>query len=214
MSAATIVQFMTDGVLLKEISTDFLLKNYSVIILDEAHERNLNTDILIGLLSRLVPLRERLAKEGKVLGPTGKPLKPLRVIIMSATLRVSDFTENKVLFPAKPPPVISVNARQYPVTVHFNKRTPLNDYVTAAYNKVCQIHRKLPGGGILVFVTGRSEIDALCRKLRQQFPAKDAAGKELVDTTDPEWDTKRRSGKFVPDADEAREAVMGLEEGA
>jgi len=54
---------------------------------------------------------------------------------MSATLRVEDFTENKVLFPS-PPPVIKVEARQYPVTIHFNKRTELNDYVDAAFKKV------------------------------------------------------------------------------
>jgi ATP-dependent RNA helicase DHX37/DHR1 len=54
---------MTDGVLLKEISLDFLLKDYSSIIVDEAHERSLNTDILIGLLSRIVRLRAKLSKD-------------------------------------------------------------------------------------------------------------------------------------------------------
>lgn len=61
----TRVKLMTDGVLLQEIATDLLLTKYSVILLDEAHERNLNTDILIGLLSRAVTLRNKLAKEGK-----------------------------------------------------------------------------------------------------------------------------------------------------
>ena len=57
---STSIKFMTDGILLKEIQSDFLLNKYSCIILDEAHERNLNTDILLGLLSRIVPLRKRL----------------------------------------------------------------------------------------------------------------------------------------------------------
>jgi ATP-dependent RNA helicase DHX37/DHR1 len=54
---------MTDGILLKEIQADFLLTKYSALILDEAHERNLNTDVLVGLLSRIVPMRSRMAKE-------------------------------------------------------------------------------------------------------------------------------------------------------
>lgn len=56
---------MTDGVLLRELATDFLLKKYSVIVIDEAHERSMNTDILIGVLSRVVNLREEMWKEGK-----------------------------------------------------------------------------------------------------------------------------------------------------
>lgn len=126
---------MTDGVLLKEIETDFLLSKYSVIILDEAHERSVYTDILVGLLSRIVPLRH---KRGQ----------PLKLIIMSATLRVSDFTENTRLFKI-PPPLLKVEARQFPVTIHFQKRTP-DDYVAEAYRKTLKIHNKLPEGGILI----------------------------------------------------------------
>ena len=56
---------MTDGVLLRELSSDFLLRKYSVLIIDEAHERSMNTDILIGVLSRVLRLREEMWKEGK-----------------------------------------------------------------------------------------------------------------------------------------------------
>nr|KAG5695492.1 hypothetical protein BaRGS_011334 [Batillaria attramentaria] len=161
----TRVKFMTDGVLLKEVQQylhlvvllfqDFLLLKYSTIIVDEAHERSVYTDILIGLLSRIVPLR---AKKGK----------PLKLIIMSATLRVEDFTENSHLFRVKPP-VIKVDSRQYPVTIHFNRRTP-DDYLTEAYRKTCKIHQQLAEGGILVFVTGQQEVQTLCRKLKKAFP--------------------------------------------
>lgn len=71
------------------MSSDYLLKNYSVIVVDEAHERKVNTDILIGLLSRLVLLRYRLSLEGKA--------APLRIVIMSATMRIDDF-KNPQLF--------------------------------------------------------------------------------------------------------------------
>ncbi|KFU89572.1 putative ATP-dependent RNA helicase DHX37, partial [Chaetura pelagica] len=152
----TQIKFMTDGVLLKEIQKDFLLSKYKVVIIDEAHERSMYTDILIGLLSRIVPLR---AKKGL----------PLKLIIMSATLRVEDFTENKRLF-AVTPPAIQVDARQFPVTIHFNKKTPLDDYSGECFRKVCKIHRMLPSGGILVFLTGQAEVHSLCRRLRKAFP--------------------------------------------
>ncbi|KAG8597482.1 hypothetical protein GDO81_002299 [Engystomops pustulosus] len=162
VSPETKIKFMTDGVLLKEIQKDFLLKRYRVIIIDEAHERSVYTDILIGLLSRIVPLR---TKKGT----------PLKLIIMSATLRIEDFTENKRLFPITPP-VIKVNARQFPVTVHFNKRTPIDDYVGECFRKVSKIHRMLPSGGILVFVTGQAEVHSLCRRLRKMFPHRGKQG--------------------------------------
>ncbi|KAK0464536.1 P-loop containing nucleoside triphosphate hydrolase protein [Desarmillaria tabescens] len=164
VSPSTSIKFMTDGVLLRELATDFLLNKYSVIIIDEAHERSMNTDILIGVLSRVLKLREQLWKEGK------EGAKPLRLIVMSATLRVSDFAENKTLFP-KSPPVINVAARQHPVTVHFNRRT-VADYVTEAIKKTTKIHTRLPPGGILIFLTGQNEIQGVCRKLESRFGQK------------------------------------------
>jgi len=151
----TIMKFMTDGVLLKEVEKDFFLSKYSVIVIDEAHERSVFTDILLGLLSRVVPMRKSQGKQ-------------LKLVIMSATLRVEDFTGNARLFPT-PPPVVTVESRQFPVTVHFNKRTP-DDYLNEAFRKVCKIHRTLPPGGILVFVTGQAEVHGLCKKLKRTFP--------------------------------------------
>ncbi|KAH3756193.1 DEAH box polypeptide 37 [Pelomyxa schiedti] len=169
----TQIKFMTDGILMREIQTDFLLTKYSVIILDEAHERNINTDILIGLLSRIVPLRNKLAAERKAAVDGGEPVLPLKLVVMSATLRVEDFTANQKLFPV-PPPVVKIPSRQYPVTVHYNKRTP-TDYVMEAFSKVCKIHTKLPSGGILVFLTGQQEIEQLCRKLKERFPSRQSS---------------------------------------
>lgn len=91
----------------------------------------------------------------------------LKLIIMSATLRVTDFTQNPVLFPF-PPPVLNVPSRQYPVVTHFSRVTA-HDYVNKALQKVARIHTRLPPGGILVFLTGRQEIEQFCTRLRGIF---------------------------------------------
>lgn len=158
----TAVKFMTDGVLLRELSNDFTLSKYSALIIDEAHERNVNTDILIGVLTRVMRLRSSNPEK----------YKPLKIIIMSATLRVSDFAENKALFET-PPPILKVDARQFPVSVHFNRRTPYN-YLDEVFRKTKKIHQRLPRGGILIFLTGQNEITAMCKRLRKAFPVKQA----------------------------------------
>ncbi|GBE84926.1 Putative ATP-dependent RNA helicase [Sparassis crispa] len=172
VSPSTSIKFMTDGVLLRELATDFLLKKYSVIIVDEAHERSMNTDILIGVLSRVIKLREEMWRDGK------NNIKPLRLIIMSATLRVSDFAENKTLF-SSPPPIINVPARQHLVTIHFSRRTS-SDYVTEAIRKASKIHARLPPGGILIFLTGQNEISGVCRQLEAKYGKKTLDGRRQM----------------------------------
>lgn len=121
LGSGTCIQFMTDGILLQEIQSDLLLRRYSVIVLDEAHERNLNTDVLIGLLTKTLPLRKQAAEEDA-------GLVPLKLILMSATLRVEDFTKNERLFYAGAPSVVRVPGRTFPVSIHHNKVTELDDY--------------------------------------------------------------------------------------
>jgi ATP-dependent RNA helicase DHX37/DHR1 len=122
LGTKTHIKFMTDGILLQEIQSDLLLRKYNVIVLDEAHERGLNTDVLIGLLSVALPLRKEAAAE------EGSRLPPLKLVIMSATLRVEDFTGNKALFPSTTPAIVKVPGRTHPVTIHYSKVTELDNY--------------------------------------------------------------------------------------
>ena len=191
-SAKTAIKFMTDGVLLREITQDFVLTKYSAIVIDEAHERSVNTDILIGMLSRIVDLRAQMAQEDS-------KNRPLKLIIMSATLRISDFTENKRLFRGEPPPLIKAEGRQYTVVNHFARRTQ-RDYVEEMYRKVCRGHRKLPKGGMLIFLTGQNEISQLAKQLKQVFPS--TQGKEI------------KAGKVVVSPTETPLEVEDIELGA
>lgn len=161
VSDKTAIKFMTDGILIREIANDFALSRYSVVIIDEAHERSVNTDILIGMVSRIVDLRASMSREDS-------NTSPLKLIIMSATLRIADFINNPSLFRGGPPPFLQAEGRQYPVSIHFARRTQ-RDYLEEVFRKVCRGHKKLPPGGMLVFLTGKNEITALAKRLKESL---------------------------------------------
>ncbi|KAL9084352.1 MAG: hypothetical protein Q9159_005260 [Coniocarpon cinnabarinum] len=163
-SSRTAVKFMTDGILLREIEQDFTLSKYSAILIDEAHERSVNTDILVGMVGRIVDIRRRMFIEKR------EGWTPLKLIIMSATIQVNELQRNKTLFRNKPPPVVNVEGRQHHVSTHFARKTK-RDYVQEMYEKVSRGHRKLPPGGMLVFLTGQNEIEYLEKRLKTAFPS-------------------------------------------
>ncbi|KAJ1280943.1 hypothetical protein BS78_04G270700 [Paspalum vaginatum] len=207
------IKFMTDGILLRELQGDILLKRYSVIILDEAHERSLNTDILIGMLSRIINLRKALYADQQKKLQSGLKINPedmigqLKVVLMSATLQLKDFISNRRLFDVIPP-AVKVPVRQFPVTVHFTKRTH-DDYLGQAYKKVMSIHKRLPPGGILVFVTGQREVDYLCKKLRRASKVQTVKNHEKTDGNDnascPDVDEKEIFEAYDIDMDKSEQ---------
>ncbi|KJP90125.1 hypothetical protein AK88_00294 [Plasmodium fragile] len=142
------IKVMTEGILLREIMHDFILSKYAVIILDEAHERSINMDLILGLLSIICKIRKNnyFAYKSNVI--------PIKVIIMSATINDTHFFENKIFTNYTS---INIPTEKVPVVDHFLSYTPQN-YIEEAKKKVIQIHKKLPPGSILVFLTSQDEI--------------------------------------------------------
>ena len=142
-SKNTLIKYVTDGLLLKEATTDHTLKKYQIIIIDEAHERTLSTDILFGFLKELMEKR-----------------KELKLIIMSATFDTEKFQN---YFDA---PLAIIKGRTYPVDIIYLS-SPTDDYVDCAVKKVIQIHKEEKPGDILLFLTGEEEIESACQQIRE-----------------------------------------------
>jgi pre-mRNA-splicing factor ATP-dependent RNA helicase DHX16 len=135
-SNVTVIKYMTDGILLRELLSEPDLSSYSVIIVDEAHERTLHTDILFGLVKDVSRFRP-----------------DLKVIISSATLDATKFSE---FFDDAP--IYKIPGRMYPVHIYYTN-SPEANYLEATVQTVVQLHASEPAGDILVFLTGQEEIE-------------------------------------------------------
>ncbi|XP_063174945.1 pre-mRNA-splicing factor ATP-dependent RNA helicase DHX16 isoform X2 [Chroicocephalus ridibundus] len=143
-SDRTVLKYMTDGMLLREFLTEPDLASYSVIMVDEAHERTLHTDVLFGLIKDIARFRPQL-----------------KVLVASATLDTQRFS---AFFDQAP--VFRIPGRRFPVDIYYTK-APEADYLEACVVSVLQIHVTQPPGDILVFLTGQEEIEA-CVELLQE----------------------------------------------
>eukprot|EP01065_Artemidia_motanka_P029544 TRINITY_DN35641_c0_g1_i1.p1 TRINITY_DN35641_c0_g1~~TRINITY_DN35641_c0_g1_i1.p1 ORF type:complete len:1076 (+),score=329.72 TRINITY_DN35641_c0_g1_i1:60-3287(+) len=156
-SERTLIKYMTDGVLLREAMRDPELSQYSCIIMDEAHERSLNTDVLFGVMKGVAGRR-----------------RDLKLIVTSATMdkeKFSGFFCNC--------PVFIVSGRCYPVEV-FYKPANVSDYVDAAVKQAVEIHLRCGPGDILVFMTGQEDIETTAEWIRRKLQEQDDALSETL----------------------------------
>ncbi len=153
LSANTYIKLMTDGILLAETQGDYELRAYDTLIIDEAHERSLNIDFLLGYLKRLLPRRP-----------------DLKIIVTSATIDAERFARHFAIN-GKPAPVIEVSGRTYPVEVRYrpvdDEEKDLDDAIVDA---VTELWREKAGGDILLFLPGEREIRETAEALRKHHP--------------------------------------------
>ncbi|XP_034951798.1 ATP-dependent RNA helicase DHX33 isoform X2 [Chelonus insularis] len=157
-SPQTRIKYLTDGMMVREAMTDENLSDYSIIILDEVHERSVQTDVLLGVTRRAQNIRKH------------KNLPPLKLLIMSATMDVDKFVK---YFQAQ---VVYVEGRQHPVKIYHSIKSN-DDYALAALATAFKIHREAPANeDILVFLTGQEEIEAAVTAARQVAKQLDGQG--------------------------------------
>nr|GMD95313.1 pre-mRNA-splicing factor ATP-dependent RNA helicase DEAH7-like [Ipomoea batatas]GMD98057.1 pre-mRNA-splicing factor ATP-dependent RNA helicase DEAH7-like [Ipomoea batatas]GMD98957.1 pre-mRNA-splicing factor ATP-dependent RNA helicase DEAH7-like [Ipomoea batatas] len=153
----TVIKYMTDGVLLRETLKDSDLEKYRVIVMDEAHERSLNTDVLFGILKKVVARR-----------------RDFKLIVTSATLNAQKFSH---FFGSVP--IFNIPGRTFPVQIMYSK-TPCEDYVEAAVKQAMTIHITSAPGDILIFMTGQDEIEATCYALQERMEQLVSSAKQAV----------------------------------
>uniref|UniRef100_A0A6Q2ZDN5 ATP-dependent RNA helicase DHX8 n=1 Tax=Esox lucius TaxID=8010 RepID=A0A6Q2ZDN5_ESOLU len=156
-SPETVIKYMTDGMLLRECLIDPDLGQYAIIMLDEAHERTIHTDVLFGLLKKTVQKRT-----------------DMKLIVTSATLDAVKFSQ--YFYEA---PIFTIPGRTYPVEVLYTKE-PETDYLDASLITVMQIHLTEPPGDVLVFLTGQEEIDTACEILYERMKSLGPDVPELI----------------------------------
>ncbi|KNZ46488.1 adenosinetriphosphatase [Puccinia sorghi] len=185
-SPKTVIKYMTDGMLLREFMTEPDLAGYSAMIIDEAHERTLSTDILLGLVKDIARFRP-----------------DFRLLISSATMNAAKFSEY-----FDDAPIFNIPGRMYPVDILYTPNPEAN-YLHAAVTTIFQIHTTQPKGDILVFFTGQDEIEAAQENLEETARALgNKIGELMICPIYANLPTEMQAKIFEPTPDRARKVVL------
>ncbi|BAM39126.1 DEAD-box family helicase [Theileria orientalis strain Shintoku] len=184
-SSSTLIKFMTDGMLLREFMGDPTLSKYCCLMIDEAHERTLHTDVIFGLVKDLVRYRS-----------------DFRLIISSATLEAEKFA---LYFDHAP--IFKIPGRRYPVQIYYTK-TPEANYLDASIITVLQIHLTQPLGDILVFLPGQQEIEYIQEELTQRLKNRKDIRELIILTIYSSLPSDMQSKIFEPTPAGARKVVL------
>ncbi|CAK9787247.1 putative pre-mRNA splicing factor [Cutaneotrichosporon oleaginosum] len=185
-SDKTVLKYMTDGMLLREFLTDPELSTYSAIIIDEAHERTLSTDILFGLVKDIARFRPEL-----------------KLLISSATMNAQKFSS---FFDDAP--IFDVPGRRFPVDMFYTQQPEAN-YIHAAVTTILQIHTTQPKGDILLFLTGQDEIEACEENLKEtMYTLGDRVPELIVAPIYANLPTEMQTKIFEPTPEGARKVVL------
>ncbi|KAF8554533.1 P-loop containing nucleoside triphosphate hydrolase protein [Imleria badia] len=184
-SSETKIKYMTDGVLQRESLNEGDLDRYSVIILDEAHERSLSTDVLMGLLRKILSRR-----------------RDLKLIVTSATMNAEKFSA----FYGNAP-TYTIPGRTFPVEI-FHSKSPCEDYVDSAVKQVLQIHLSLPQGDILVFMTGQEDIEVTCQVIQERLEQLDEPPSLAVLPIYSQMPADLQARIFEPTSDGRRKVIV------
>ena len=184
-SRDTKIKYMTDGVMLRESLTEHDLDRSAAIILDEAHERSLSTDVLMGLLKKILTRR-----------------RDLKLIVTSATMNADKFSH----FYGNAP-IFTIPGRTFPVDVLFSK-TPCEDYVDSTVKQILSIHLAQGKGDILAFMTGQEDIEVTCEVAEDRLKQIDGAPPLLMLPIYSQMPADLQARIFEPSANGERKCIV------